>query len=97
MEVCRQLFADLVERPRFARYPVNGDAHPHDNVAGERTFDPSETFPVRFLSRTCGLREGLRFVVLVFLVRHTNGARVRRADCSDWGDSGHGPDAAETT
>ena len=35
MEVCRQLFADLVERPRLARYPVNGDAHPRDNVAGE--------------------------------------------------------------
>ena len=37
-------------------------------------FEPSEYFPVRFLSRTCGLREGLRFIVLVFLVRHTNGA-----------------------
>jgi hypothetical protein len=29
-------------------------------------FDPSEYFPVRFLSRTRGLREGLRFMALVF-------------------------------
>jgi hypothetical protein len=52
-------------------------------------FEPSEYFPVRFQSRTCGLREGLRFIVLVFLVRHANDARVRRADCSDWGNCGH--------
>jgi hypothetical protein len=38
MEVRRQFVADLVERPRLARYSVNGDAHPHDNIAGERTF-----------------------------------------------------------
>jgi hypothetical protein len=38
MKVCRQFFADLVERPGLARYPVYGDAHPRDNVAGERTF-----------------------------------------------------------
>jgi hypothetical protein len=37
---------------------------------------PSEYFPVRFLSRTCGLREGLRFMVLVFLVGHMNGAAL---------------------
>ena len=34
-EVCRQLFADLVERPRLARYTVNGDANPHYNVVCE--------------------------------------------------------------
>jgi hypothetical protein len=31
---------------------------------------------VRFLSRTCGLREGLRFIVLVFLVRHAKCPRA---------------------
>jgi hypothetical protein len=52
MEVCRQLFADLVERPRLTRYTVNGDAHPRDHVAGEMDlFEPSDNFPVRFLSR----------------------------------------------
>jgi hypothetical protein len=97
MEVCRQLFADLVERPRLARYSLNGDAHPRVTMSlANGPLEPSEYFPVRFLSRTCGLREGLRFMALVFLVRHANDARVRRADCSG-GNSGHGPHAAEAT